>query len=56
MTVRLGSPDVALYWPCYRLVNAGWVDLAGMRTLTVEDVMVGCDALDAIEDAQPDRE
>lgn len=53
MNIRLGSPDAALHWPLYRLVHAGWVDLAGLNTLSVEDVMVALDALDAIEDAQP---
>jgi hypothetical protein len=56
VTLRHGSPDAALLWPLYRLVQAGWVDLAGLNALTVDDVMVASDALDAIEDAQPPPE
>lgn len=51
MTVELEG-ETSLYWRCFRLVDAGWCDLAGMRTLTVEDVDLANRTLDAIERAR----
>jgi hypothetical protein len=43
---------VALHWPCLRLVQAGWCDLAGLKTMTMLDVDIANAALDAISDAR----
>lgn len=52
MTVEFDDPAPALYWRCFRLVDAGWIDLAGMKTLTVDDVDLANLTLDAIERAR----
>jgi hypothetical protein len=53
VTLELGV-EASLYWPCFRLVDAGWVDLAGMMTLTVDDVDLANEILDELERARHD--
>lgn len=52
MSLELGDPAAELYWPALRLVDAGWCDLAGMRTLTMEDVDLANLTLDVLERAR----
>lgn len=55
MTLEFGDPYAALYWPFFRLVDAGWARVADMQRLTVDEVGLALETLDALETARAGR-
>jgi hypothetical protein len=56
VTLDFGDHAADLHWPCLRLVDAGWCDLAGLRHLTCEDVDLANLTLDTLERARREAE
>lgn len=56
MTLAFADPYAALYWPFFRLVDAGWAVLPDMHRLTLDEVGLAGAALDALEDARATKD
>lgn len=56
MTLAFADPFAALYWPFFRLVDAGWAGIPDMHRLTLDEVGLAGAALDALEDARATKD
>jgi hypothetical protein len=56
VTIAFKDPYSALYWPFFRLVDAGWCRVAEMHTLTLDDVSLANATLDDLEVARAEKD
>jgi hypothetical protein len=56
VTIEWRDPYSALYWPFFRLVDAGWCRVGEMHTLTLEDVSLANATIDDLDAARATKD